>query len=238
MSFQSAERVLRDKMATDHVDWYVQNRGVWHDWSQKCTLERELRLSGTEVCFDAGCGVGRISLHLAQRVQRIVAGDYSAKSVEILKSRADSLGLKNIEARVVDLTQALPFSADTFDRVWSVETLQHTHSLTPTANVLKEFSRVLRPGGICGTLNYLWRGKGQKEAVYGEGLYRCRFAPEEIRQWFQDAGFVGIRVFPVIVVPRRLLKSQLAARVGLTLERWLSPRRFGEFVWCAGTKAQ
>jgi SAM-dependent methyltransferase len=90
--------------------------------------------------LDAGCAAGEHSAWLVEHGARVVALDASEAMVALARER---LGER---ARVLhaDLAQPLPFPDASFDRVLSSLTL---HYLAEWSDPLREFARVLRPGG-------------------------------------------------------------------------------------------
>lgn len=95
--------------------------------------------------LDFGCGVGRLTQALAARFARVVGVDVSPKMIET----AEALNPFPERARFVwnrepDLRQ---FGDATFDFIYTTIVLQH---IVPeiSAVYLREFVRLLRPGGI------------------------------------------------------------------------------------------
>jgi len=98
---------------------------------------REYVTPSSEV-LDVGCGNGRAGGPLvSSRGARYIGVDISHTAV----AAARELGL---DARVIDDASALPFEADRFDFVLSVEVLEH---LFRPDLAVAEIARVLRPGG-------------------------------------------------------------------------------------------
>jgi SAM-dependent methyltransferase len=90
--------------------------------------------------LDAGCAAGEHAAWLTASGARTVALDVSPAMVALTRARLGSA------ARVVeaDLAQSLPFAAGSFDLVFSSLTLHYLEDWLPP---LREFARVLRPGG-------------------------------------------------------------------------------------------
>ena len=96
-------------------------------------------VAGLDV-LDAGCAAGEHSAWLSANGARTVALDGSAAMVALARARLGS-AVTVVEA---DLAQPLPFGPGTFDLVFSSLTL---HYLEDWLQPLREFARVLRPGG-------------------------------------------------------------------------------------------
>jgi SAM-dependent methyltransferase len=106
--------------------------------------------------LDCGCGPGSISLSMAPLVApgRVVGVDAGGSQVERAAGAAAALGMVNAEFRGADC-RALPFPADSFDRVFSHALLEH---LADPLTALAEWRRVLKPGGIIGVCSPDWGG--------------------------------------------------------------------------------
>ncbi|GAA1842957.1 methyltransferase domain-containing protein [Agromyces salentinus] len=96
--------------------------------------------------LDVGSGPGTITIDLARRVRpgHVIGVDASAEIVDEATGLATSSGVDNVEFRVGD-AYALEFADDSFDVVHAHQVLQH---LRHPVDALREFRRVLRPGGV------------------------------------------------------------------------------------------
>lgn len=95
--------------------------------------------------LDVGCGIGGSSLELAQRYQAHVTGiTLSPYQAQRGQARAQQQGLwDQVRIQVADAL-AMPFPADHFDLIWSLESGEHMADKTL---FLQECHRVLKPGG-------------------------------------------------------------------------------------------
>ena len=96
--------------------------------------------------LDVGSGPGTITVDLARRVRpgRVIGIDSSPEIVARAAGLAASEGVANVEFRVGD-AYALEFDDATFDVVHAHQVLQH---LGRPVDALRDFRRVLKPGGI------------------------------------------------------------------------------------------
>ena len=104
-------------------------------------------VEGTRI-LDAGCGGGWYAEQLLKRGADVDAIDGSAVMVEHAKSRLAAQVTSDPRGRLTiqqaDLADPLPFDDDRFDGVVSPLVLHYLADWRPT---LREFARVLKPGG-------------------------------------------------------------------------------------------
>jgi ubiquinone/menaquinone biosynthesis C-methylase UbiE len=92
-----------------------------------------------EHVLDAACGTGRYTVALHEAGVEVTGCDFSPEMLAIARAK-----LPNVELIGADLNQPLPFSEASFDAVLCAQALKHLPELhTP----IREFARVLRPGG-------------------------------------------------------------------------------------------
>jgi SAM-dependent methyltransferase len=96
--------------------------------------------------LDVGSGPGTITIDLARRVRpgHVIGVDASAEIVAEANGLARSSAVDNVEFRVGD-AYALEFPDASFDVVHAHQVLQH---LQRPVDALREFRRVLKPGGM------------------------------------------------------------------------------------------
>ena len=95
--------------------------------------------SAGERILDAGCGTGRYCRLFREFQADVVGIDFSDEMLDIAKKT-----LPDVAFHHMDLTRPLLFDAASFDKVNCAQTLKHLADIRPA---LKEFSRVLKPGG-------------------------------------------------------------------------------------------
>lgn len=90
--------------------------------------------------LDAGCGAGLQAAELIERGARVTGIDLSTGLLDIARDR---LG-PDVPLHQADLAEPLEFADSSFDLVLASLVLHYLEDWTPT---LREFHRVLRPGG-------------------------------------------------------------------------------------------
>jgi ubiquinone/menaquinone biosynthesis C-methylase UbiE len=98
--------------------------------------------------LDVGSGPGSITLDLAEIVTpgEVIGIDIEPSQVERARAAATARGAANVQFQVAN-AYALPFPDASFDAVFAYAVLMH---LQDPLEVLREFRRVLRPGGLVG----------------------------------------------------------------------------------------
>jgi trans-aconitate 2-methyltransferase len=106
-------------------------------------LER-LPLDGDEYVLDAGCGSGRVTERLAERLPRgrVIALDASPSMVDAARARLARFG-ERIAYAVADLGQPLPIDAGVLDAVVSTATF---HWVPDHDALFRNLAAAMRPG--------------------------------------------------------------------------------------------
>jgi trans-aconitate 2-methyltransferase len=163
-----------------------------------------LRLRGRERVLDAGCGSGRVTLALRERVHaaggRVVAMD---RSRDMARTARTTLPV-DVPVVVADLL-AMPFRRE-FDVVFSTATL---HWVLDPAALYRALAVVLAPGG---RLHAQCGGEGNVKRFYRRVVALCatpRYAPRfagwaipwaflsvaEVERYLRAAGFASVRAW-------------------------------------------
>lgn len=120
-------------------------RERWWDSSFTAFLDETLQPRAGKRLLDVGCGVGTAELHLAQlRVPQLTLVGID-RDIHSVTHAHELLGDHQLDVHLAaGNAVALPFRAASFDGVFCVAVLQH---LADPAAALREFARVVRPGG-------------------------------------------------------------------------------------------
>jgi 2-polyprenyl-3-methyl-5-hydroxy-6-metoxy-1,4-benzoquinol methylase len=114
---------------------------VFHDLLPRTIADKKL--------LDAGCGTGHFSKEAAEKGAIVTSLDIGERLLEKVAEKCDA-------KRVIGSVLSLPFEANNFDIVISSEVIEHTED---PYLAIKEFHRVLKPGGILALTvpNRLWK---------------------------------------------------------------------------------
>jgi trans-aconitate 2-methyltransferase len=160
----------------------------------RAVLDR-LPLEGTERVLDAGCGTGRVTELLAERLPdgRVIALDASAAMIEAARQRLAVFG-DRIDYLVADLGKPFPLEQPV-DAVLSTATFHwvpdHDALFANLAGVLRPGGRLVAQCGGAGNIASVRRvlatiGDGWPGAAHYE-------TPEATTRRLEAAGFVDIR---------------------------------------------
>lgn len=101
------------------------------------------RPGGTNLALDFGAGTGNLTGHLLKLGMNVLAADVSPKSLAILEEKCRQTGqLQTVLLNGVDLSN---MEDNTFDMITTYSVLHHVPDYL---SIIKEFVRVLKPGGI------------------------------------------------------------------------------------------
>jgi SAM-dependent methyltransferase len=101
--------------------------------------------SPTESVVDLGCGWGTFSFALAPRVARVVGVDFSEKSISLCERRLAEQPHANLSFVCADAART-GLEAGAWDLVIAADLFEHLYPRN-SARVVREASRLLRPGG-------------------------------------------------------------------------------------------
>ncbi len=154
--------------------------------SWKGLAETLLQLMPPMVIGDLGAGEGTFSQLLAQRAERVIAVDNSAKMVEFGAKLAKENGLANLEYRLGDL-ESPPIEEGILDLAFFSQSLHH--ALHPQKAVCAAF-RLLKSGGRIVILDLKRHGFEQARDLYADTW--LGFSELELRVFLEQAGFTTV----------------------------------------------
>lgn len=193
------------RQAEDSHWWYVGMRAIVDSLLSTVLPDRKLTV------LDAGCGTGANLVHLGARGQ-VVGLDVATEALSFCRLRgSDNLTRGSI--------QTLPFRENSFDLVVSFDVLYH-RAVTDDVVALREFRRVLRPGGavLLRLPAFHWLRSAHDQVIHT----RHRYTASEVRERLTEAGlaidrltYVNFLLFPAAVSSRLLARQSGEARSDL-----------------------
>ena len=107
--------------------------------------------SGGQV-LDAGCGVAHVAIHFARKGLLVQGIDFMPRHIQRAEKNIEVAGLgDSIKVRWMDYHHLDVFDDASYDGVYTMETFVHA---TDPRQALKEFFRVLKPGGRIAMYEY------------------------------------------------------------------------------------
>jgi len=221
---------FKEPMNTGAREWDAETYDAVSDPQFEWGMEvlELLRLDGDEVAVDAGCGSGRVTAELADRLPRgrVIAVDGSEAMVEKAKERLGDCA----DYLVSDLVELeLP---EPVDLIFSTATF---HWIGDHDRLFRQLRAALKPGGRlraqCGGFGNVTGHTRAIAAVaadpdYGRHLGKARapwnFAsPEETEPRLRAAGFEDVRCWlePKPVTPERPLEFISTVTLGPILDQ-------------------
>jgi ubiquinone/menaquinone biosynthesis C-methylase UbiE len=161
-------------------------KNAYTDVLHKTAIERACRFEREDVVLDYGCGIGRLSIWVAPRVQTVHAVDTSEAMIERASSEASAAGIANVVFDRVRPFTALPLNDSSVDRVLCIWVLQHVLTDVELDSVLSELARVSKEGA---TLVFLERIADESKEPGMADDYIERRRPGGYVAAFQRAGF-------------------------------------------------
>jgi len=159
--------------------------------SWKGLAETLLQLMPPMVIADLGAGEGTFSQLLAQRAERVIAVDNSAKMVEFGAKLARENGIGNLEYRLGDL-ESPPIEDASIDLAFFSQSLHH--ALHPDRAV-SAAARTLKPGGRIVILDLKKHSFEQARDLYADAW--LGFSEVELRGFLEAARFTGVQSWVV-----------------------------------------
>jgi len=159
--------------------------------SWKGLAETLLQLMPPMAIGDLGAGEGTFSQLLAQRAERVIAVDNSAKMVEFGAKLAKENGLANLEYRLGDL-ESPPIEEESLDLALFSQSLHH--ALHPQQAVCAAY-RLLKPGGRIVILDLKRHSFEQARELYADTW--LGFSEVELRAFLEEAGFERVETWIV-----------------------------------------
>lgn len=154
---------LESKLGYTYLTWKTKHFGYYphgkSDISEKKAQElmmdliaQNVQIKPSYTLLDAGCGYATTACYLAKKYKAKITGiDINPFEIKKAKKYANQLNVgSKTSFQVMDYTKT-SFSKSTFDAIYTMETLSHATDLLKT---LKEFLRILKPGGKIALFEY------------------------------------------------------------------------------------
>jgi 2-polyprenyl-3-methyl-5-hydroxy-6-metoxy-1,4-benzoquinol methylase len=132
-----------EKFWDKSADTYDQEEAKDEQTHNKVLEKTKKYLKTSDIVLDYGCGTGRISHEIADKVKVIHAIDTSSKMIEIAKTKADGRKIENIDYAHATLFDER-YERGSFDVILAFYVL---HLLEDTDKAMQRMNELLKPGG-------------------------------------------------------------------------------------------
>ena len=211
-------------MATWNATDYAKNSSEQQKWARE--LIAKLNLRGDERVLDLGCGDGKVSAEIAQRLPRgeVVGVDLSREMIDFAQRTFDQLNLSFAHGDATSLT----FN-NAFDVIFSNAVLHWIYDHVPVLNgirrALKRDGRILlqmggrgNAAGILAAVNEVACSE-QWSPYFADFSFRYGFhGPKEYSRWLTDAGF---RPHRVELIPKDMIHVTRDSFTGWFRTTWM-----------------
>jgi len=176
----------------DTIAWYDQNAEQYAEVQGKIADHDDVALFASKLptegyILDAGCAAGRDANLFTQKGLRVEGIDVSKGLIAIAKKNYPHLSFR------IGNFLSLPYENETFDGIWAHQSLLHLETVEDVLTALKEFYRVLKPGGIILVLVKAKMGVEKtavaKDAFSNHDRFFQYFTKDELRELLSKSGF-------------------------------------------------
>jgi SAM-dependent methyltransferase len=149
-------------------------------------LDLFAQLVGTGRVLDAGCGTGRMTVHLRERHPNLALTGLDLSAAMLREARTAAPGVDFVQGELA----AMPFAEESYDGVLVWYSTIHTPDAGLPA-VFAELRRVVRPGGAVLLGFQVGRGERRIQHAYGHDLDLLAYLREvdAVADGLTEAGF-------------------------------------------------
>ncbi|HNX82709.1 MAG TPA: class I SAM-dependent methyltransferase [Candidatus Omnitrophota bacterium] len=143
----------------------------------------QIQLKPDMELLDFGCGTGLVSFPLSSQVHSITGVDTSKGMLEVFEGKIKSKQVENIKTLHLDLEKGDTVSG----RYHAIISSMTLHHVKDTVNLIRQFHRVLLPGGYIAIADL--DEEGGRFHSNNDGVFHFGFDREKLCQLFVEAGF-------------------------------------------------
>jgi ubiquinone/menaquinone biosynthesis C-methylase UbiE len=166
---------------------YERMHGEIYNDREQARLKSELKvaisnirtLNPTKLALDFGCGAGNLSRHLSSLGCEVLASDVSQGFLDLVASRTYRTKVETIKLNGLDLSNIPNASVD------MVAAYSVLHHIPDYLSILREFMRVLKPGGVIFLDHELSEEFWLKSQIYHNFEFEMKkFIPVNYQKYF------------------------------------------------------
>jgi ubiquinone/menaquinone biosynthesis C-methylase UbiE len=167
-----------------------------------------LRLTGSTVFVDLGCGKGDYVMAVADQIGaggKIYGIDAWQPAIDELRQSVEDVGLTNVNPLLADVTDKVPLPDHVADVCLMAHVLHDFKREGGAQGALREAARILKPTAILAIIE-----PKKVEAPYGPPLH-VRLAPEEVEELIRPFRFVKDSLLDVAAFEYMIIASKGAS---------------------------
>ena len=192
-----------DKAAPKYAESTISDLEGYRD-----TLAITIRhLSATDRVLELGCGTASTALEVAPHVAEVTATDISTAMIDIGREKVWNAGIRNVELKTADVTDAALMQGAPYDVVLALNLL---HLLPEQEAALAHIHRLLKPGGLlisktaCIGEKWFFRPIVAVLRAFGKAPFVTHQRREDLRDAMSIAGFEPVEELVQTGTPARL----------------------------------
>jgi len=185
------------------------------------SIFRDFKTDNSDLILEVGAGTGRITVEFVKRGAKVVALDYSVRSLKINRARS------NCQAVLADICY-LPFKSSIFNKAASISVFQHIPTAQARLRGLKEVRRVLKEGAPFLIMAYnnqlLDKLRRDKEGYHSSTIYYHKFDLLEFKFMLLSVFSKITKNYGVFIFPPPMWKfivRWIGIKVALSLEDFI-----------------
>ncbi len=189
----------RGKPSAEHVARFFASGEAEVGRVQKTLARIGVELNGRGAFLEYGCGLGRVTRHLAPHFTDTIGADISTSHLALARQLAATDGVRAVEWMHVASLDSLA-NLPEVDFIYSVIVLQHNPPPV-IERILSAFARILRPGGIAYfqlptyRADYEFRLADYVRAQLGKKEMEMHAFPQQrVFEIFAEAGAIPLQV--------------------------------------------
>jgi len=145
-SVLSVDEFDKESLETSDIDSFYKTGGYATDVLFETLKRNDIETSSLQSCLEIGCGLGRVTGHLAKRFDRVSACDISQPHLEAARHESGSNRQDNIEYWQLESVEEIG-SRGSFDLIYSIIVLQHNPPPV-ILEMIRLMCESLTPGGV------------------------------------------------------------------------------------------
>ena len=188
-SYHGDQNAVLDGTPTQSVRF----TNIMLDYLTRNALLENLKAKASDIVLDYGCGVGRVSFHVAKQAKEVYGVDISPDLLNIANTTKKNKGINNIHFQQLDPNNPV-FPDKVFNKIFALGVMLHLGEEGLAKNLPQLHKQLANDGTLC-LLEYT---RDKTEIGKHEVIIR---SVDDFKKDFAKYGFECYEVKPVIRMP-------------------------------------